>query len=50
MFLRLFGGLLLLWGQQGLFFRFSIGFLVFGHIALLQVIVEENIFAETRLR
>lgn len=37
MFLRLFGGLLLLWGQQGLFFRFPIGFLVFGHIALLRI-------------
>ena len=41
MFLRLFGGLLLLGGQQGLFFRFPIGFLVFGHIALLRVVVKE---------
>jgi hypothetical protein len=41
MFFRLFGGLLFLWRQQGLFFRFPIGFLAFGHSVLLRVIVEK---------
>ncbi|MGB5467700.1 MAG: hypothetical protein WBM84_16630, partial [Sedimenticolaceae bacterium] len=47
MFLRLFGGLLLLGGQQGLFFRFPIGFLVFGHIALLRVVVKQMFLQES---